>query len=105
MPKLFAIRLITTIDKLGNPCQYQLEYLIYGRLIATISIYNILYLLMYKVFKRSMSILSFVKLFRTHCTIFMKISNRSLHEKRRRKTTLEILQEHLFLKKYYQIIA
>jgi hypothetical protein len=114
-----SLKSYLNIDKIGNPGQYQLECLIYGRLITSIiifKIYNVLYPITYRHFKRGVSLLLFVKLFKAYSNIFsqnitcsimtinllrdvfVKISKRSLHEKRRRKTTLELLQEYLIPK-------
>jgi hypothetical protein len=97
--------------------RYQLECLIYGRLIAAVFFmlfYNDLYLVAYSKFNRGLSILKFTKLlaekFITICkhmsisiddicaikTILANVSKHSLYEKRSKKTTIEILQEYSF---------
>ncbi|SKC59339.1 transposase, partial [Maledivibacter halophilus] len=121
-----SLKSYLNIDKIGNPGQYQLECLIYGRLITSIiifKIYNILYPITYKHFKRGVSLLLFVKLLKSYnnifsqnitCSImtinllknvFEKVSKRSLHDKRRRKTTLELLQEYLIPKINFHNVA
>lgn len=105
------------LDKIGSSGQHQLECLIYGRLIAIVAsflVYNMLYPHFYKKYKKEMSFLLFIKLIadkfyiicnNIHLTtasinniecILYSISKRSLHEKRNKKTTLEILQGYSF---------
>lgn len=105
------------LDKIGLCGQHQLEYLIYSRLIAVVAsflVYNMLYLQFYNKYKKDISFLLFTKLIADKYNIICKnmhltvkainsiehilysISKRSLHEKRSKKTTLEILQEYCF---------
>jgi hypothetical protein len=105
------------LDKIGLCGQHQLECLIYGRLIAVITtflLYNMVYSEFYRNYKKGISILLFTKLitdkYKSICEnmkltikaitniefILYNISKRSLHEKRSKKTSLEVLQEHCF---------
>jgi hypothetical protein len=107
-----ACKSYLNLDKVGLCGQHQLECLIYGRLIAVITtflMYNIVYLEFYKKSKRGLSILLFTKLiadkYKGICEnmnlttkainnikfILYSVSKKSLHEKRSKKTTLEIL--------------
>lgn len=105
------------LDKIGQCGRDQLECLIYGRLI-TVAIaflfYNMLYLSVYDTYKKWLSMLLFIKLLSDNyktigvnlklnansinliSKILQKISKRSLHEKRKEKTTFEILQGYSF---------
>lgn len=106
------------LDKVGLCGQHQLECLIYGRLIAVVAtflVYNTLYMQFYKKYKKGISFLLFTKLMadkyssiceNMHLTvesinsmerILYSISKRSLHEKRIKKTNLEILQGYCFI--------
>lgn len=106
------------LDKIGSCGLHQLECLIYGRLIAIVAsflLYNMLYPHFYKKYKKGMSFLLFIKLiadkFNVICKninltmisinniecIIYSISKRSLHEKRSKKTTFEILQGYSFI--------
>ena len=114
------------LDKVGLCGRYQLECLIYGRLTAVIAallIYNVVYIEVSNKDKRSVSILLFVKFLADSFnsisenlqltvksldkikSIICRISSDSLHEKRKKKTTLEILQGYCFAKSNCQIIA
>lgn len=114
------------IDKLGDSGPYQLECLIYGRLIAiciAFLMYNAVYVQIYTKHRRSVSILLFVKLWADEAStiseninfsftaineincILTRITRHSLHESRKRKTTLEILQGYCLPKIDFQIIA
>jgi len=105
------------LDKIGSCGQHQLECLIYGRLISVVAsflIYNRLYSQFYKKYKKGISFLLFIKLIadkyndickninlkmvsiiNIECILY-SISKRSLHEKRTKKTSLEILQGYSF---------
>lgn len=121
-----SLKSYLNLDKVGNCGKRQLECLIYGRLIASIALftlYNFLYLPSKEYFGKNLSILRFAKIFATHANkvieslqltipniyflgiLLKRISKKSLHDKRKRKTTLEILQEHCLLQKNYQNIA
>ena len=114
------------LDKVGLCGRYQLECLIYGRLTAVVAallIYNIVYIDVCKRYKRSVSLLLFVKLLADSFnvisenmqltvksinkieSIIRRISKHSLHEKRKKKTTFEILQGYYFAKNNYQVMA
>ncbi len=105
------------LDKVGLCGRYQLECLIYGRLtavVASLLIYNIMYIEISKKYKRSLSLLLFIKLLADSFniisssmqlttksvnkleSIICRISRQSLNEKRKKKTTLEILQGYYF---------
>lgn len=111
------------IDKMGNCGEDQLKCLIYGRLIAAIMIfilYNHYYPKMQAKYGRGISILLFVKLvankdlkiiqnlfvaipcIRQLTFSFKRIAKHSLYDKRKRKTTLQRLMEHLIPKPNYQ---
>jgi hypothetical protein len=121
-----ACKSYLNLDKVGQCGKAQLECLLYGRLIAVafiFSIYNALYLSMHRQYNRGISIMLFVKLWAAHATIIVQnlklttrtislirklidsIAKRSLHDKRRRKTTLEILQDYTVAKDIYQNTA
>lgn len=110
-----ACKSYLNIDKVGNCGKYQLECLIYGRLIAILMIfrvYNHYYLEIYSNYNRGISILLFIKLLSDESTkitenliliipnikglilLFERIAKDSLYEKRKRKTTLERLMEY-----------
>ena len=114
------------IDKLGSCGSNQLECLIYGRMIAaTVAylMYNALYIEMYHLYQRGTSLQLFVKLWADQstkiiCNMYLNVSairmleqtltriaKHSLHEKRKRKTTLEILQEYCLPKIILQNMA
>ncbi|ABR47572.1 transposase, IS4 family protein [Alkaliphilus metalliredigens QYMF] len=121
-----SLKSYLNIDKIGSCGKYQLECLIYGRLIAVVamfSLYNVLYIPANQHFTRSLSMLRFVSIFAIHANeialklqltipnihflerLFKKMSKKSLHDKRQRKTTFEILQEYFFLEINFQNIA
>ncbi len=121
-----SLKSYLNIDKIGSCGKYQLECLIYGRLIAAVALltlYNFLYLPSKQHFSKNLSILRFAKIFATHSdkiaeklrlvvpnihffrNLLKRMCKKSLHDKRQRKTTLEILQEYFFLENNFQNIA
>jgi len=121
-----ALKSYLNLDKIGSSGKYQLECIIYGRLIAAVALltlYNFLYLLSNQYFSKCLSILRFAKIFAIHASnivlklqltipniyslasLLKRMCKKSLHDKRQRKTTLEILQEHFFLENNFQNIA
>ena len=121
-----ALKSYLNIDKVGSSGKYQLECLIYGRLIAAVALltlYNFLYLPSKQYFSKFLSILRFAKIFTIHANnivhklqltipniyflvdLIKRMCRKSLHDKRQRKTTLEILQEHFLLENNFQNIA
>jgi hypothetical protein len=121
-----ALKSYLNIDKIGTCGIHQLECLIYGRLIVAaliFSLYNSLYLSVEKKFARPLSILRFVKVFAIHAndiarrlqltisniyalkSYLIRISKKGLHDKRKRKTTLEILQGYILAKSNFQSMA
>lgn len=109
------------LDKVGQCGRHQLECLIYGRLTAAVAallIYNVVYIDVSKKYKRSVSLLLFVKLLTDSFSIISesitlnaksirkiefiisRILRHCLHEKRKKKTTLEKLQGYSSVKKH-----
>ena len=121
-----SLKSYLNIDKVGTCGRYQLECLIYVRLIASVSLlmlYNFLYLPSKQYFSKNLSILRFTKIFATNAdkivrklqltitniysleNLAVRMCKKSLHDKRKRKTTLEILQEYFLLEKNFQDVA
>ncbi|SNT17911.1 Transposase DDE domain-containing protein [Anaerovirgula multivorans] len=121
-----ACKSYLNIDKLGNCGLYQLECLIYGCLTAiciAFLMYSAFYIEIYTLHQRGISMLLFIKLWADEAStiseninlsltaiqeiyhILTRISKHSLHEKRKRKTTLELLQEYYLPKINYQNVA
>jgi len=110
-----ACKSYLNIDKVGRCGEYQLECLIYGRLIAillTFRIYNHHYPKIFRKYNRGISILLFMKLLsekgmqitmnlvsisysiKEIAGFFSRVAEDSVHEKRKEKTTLQILMEY-----------
>lgn len=114
-----AFKSYLKLDKVGLCGLYQLECLIYGRLtaaVAALHIYNVVYIDVFNKNKSLVSILLFIKLLADSFNIISenislnvkaikkiesivsRITKHSLHEKRKKKTTIETLQEYSFVK-------
>lgn len=114
------------IDKVGNVGKEYLECMIYGRLMVFTLIaqsFSSLYYSMYRIYQRGMSIQKFTKLIGTikeeiiNCILYKgpfftnlvdiidHIAKKSLFDKRKRKTTDQILREyHLPVVNYQNIV-